>query len=154
MRISSRSLVRLGLVLAGALPYLSFALHGGPAWLSAWFRFQCHGRAERTVEFAGRLFPVCSRCMGIYSGLALAAVLAWPDVSARARRLWLVAAAALMVAEVVVQERTGHAPIHALRLLTGLLLAWPVALTLLAASPSAPTETARSPRPPRAPQID
>ena len=117
--------MRSALVLIGALPYLAFALGGGPLWLSQWFRFQCHGRADRTLSWGAQLLPVCSRCLGIYSGLALAGLLALPRISARARRLWLVSAAAGMVLEVSVQDGTGHAPIHLLRLVTGLLLAWP-----------------------------
>lgn len=120
------------LVLIGALPYLAFALDGGPPWLMRWFRFQCHGRPERTLTLAGRLFPVCSRCLGIYTGLALAGALAWPLLSRNARRAWLAFGALAMVSEVALQDGTHHAPFHALRLLTGLMLAWPVALILLA----------------------
>jgi uncharacterized membrane protein len=141
--------VRGALVAAGLLPYVAFALRGDRGFvaegLSAWFRFQCHGRADRSLSVAGEVFPVCSRCMGIYSGLALASLLALPRVSARARRAWLVGAAVAMVLEVQLQDRTGHAPIHALRLLTGLALAWPVALIVLAALAPAPTATDRSP---------
>jgi len=133
-------LIRGALVLAGALPYLAFALGGGPTWLARWFRFQCHGRIDRTLALGGQYFPVCSRCLGIYTGLALASILVIPKVSAPARRMWIVGAALAMVLEVYVQDASGHAPIHVLRLVTGLLLAWPVALTLVAAGSSAKEE--------------
>lgn len=132
IRMSRSGLIRIALVLGGALPYLAFAFDGGPRWLERWFRFQCHGRAERTLAFGGHPMPVCSRCLGIYTGLLLVGAVALPRLSPRARRAWIVGAAVAMVLEVWIQDSTGHAPIHALRLLTGLLLAWPIALTFIA----------------------
>jgi hypothetical protein len=66
--------------------------------------------------------------------LVLAALLARPQLTSRSRRAWILGAAALMVAEVFIQDRTGHPPIHAARLLTGLLLSYPVALTAIEAA--------------------
>lgn len=130
--------VRMALVLAGLLPFIAWALHdvapGAYRVLDGWFRFQCHARADRTLALAARLFPVCSRCLGIYFGLAAAAVIARPRLTPGARRVWLLAAAALMVAEVFVQDATGHAPFHHLRLATGVFLAWPVVLIVLDAA--------------------
>lgn len=132
------SLVRAALVLAGLLPFLAWALHdvapGAYGVLDGWFRFQCHARAERSLALGSRLLPVCSRCLGIYLGLSMAAAVARPRLTPRARRAWLVAAAALMVLEVFVQDATGHAPFHFLRLATGALLAWPVVLIVVAAA--------------------
>lgn len=129
-------MVRSALLAIGALPFISWSLSGTAAgeFLERWFRFQCHGRVERSLALAGQMLPVCSRCTGIYVGLAVAALIARPRLSARARRVWLVGAAGLMVTEVVVQDLTGHAPFHGLRLITGLLLAYPVALTVIDAA--------------------
>jgi len=129
-------MVRSVMLAIGALPFISWSLSGTAAGrvLEHWFRFQCHGRVERSVAMAGRMLPVCSRCLGIYVGLTVAAVVARPRLSSRARRVWLVGAAGLMVTEVLVQDLTGHAPLHALRLLTGLLLAYRVALTVIDAA--------------------
>ena len=41
------------------------------------FSFVCHQMTERSFHLAGQKFAVCSRCTGIYAGLA-AAVLAYP----------------------------------------------------------------------------
>lgn len=135
-----KAAIRGVLVIAGALPFISWSLswigESGPRVLAPWFRFQCHGLLDRTLALSGRYFPVCSRCLGIYAGLLIAAVVARPLLDARVRRGWLLAAATLMVLEVFVQDSTGHRPYHALRLLTGILLAWPVALTLIAAATS------------------
>ncbi len=132
----ARRVVRVALIATGILPFLAVIAPGSTVseLLAPWFRFQCHGLAERTIALAGRPFPVCSRCLGIYAGLSLAALLMRPLVSPHARRAWLVAAAIAMVAEVVVQDSTGHAPIHALRAATGLALAWPIALMVIAGS--------------------
>jgi uncharacterized membrane protein len=43
------------------------------------FSFVCHQIPERSFHLAGHKFGVCSRCTGLYSGLALAA-LAYPLV--------------------------------------------------------------------------
>jgi uncharacterized membrane protein len=43
------------------------------------FSFVCHQIPERSLHLAGHKFGVCSRCTGLYSGLALAA-LAYPLV--------------------------------------------------------------------------
>ena len=43
------------------------------------FSFVCHQIPERSFHLAGQKFGVCSRCTGLYSGLALAA-LAYPLV--------------------------------------------------------------------------
>lgn len=116
------------------LPFVPLAGPGSTVaeLLASWFRFQCHGLAERTVALGGRPFPVCSRCLGVYLGLALAAAVARPTIAAPARRIWIVVAAAAMVAEVSIQDLTEHPPIHWLRAATGIALAWPIALTLLA----------------------
>lgn len=128
-------------MLSGSLPFIHWSLSGmgspAAAVLAPWFQFQCHGLAERTLALGGRDFPVCSRCLGIYSGLLMAALVARPLIEAARRRLWIIAAAGFMVMEVLVQDLTRHPPYHLLRMLTGILLAWPVALTLMHAAPRA-----------------
>lgn len=135
-------MIRAALALAGALPFISWSLslmdERVPRLLAPWFRFQCHGLVERTLVLGGQPFPVCSRCLGLYGGLLVGGLLTLPSLTARARRVWLLGAAALMVLEVFVQDTTGHRPYHSLRLLTGLLLALPVALTLIAAMRTEP----------------
>jgi uncharacterized membrane protein len=125
-------LVRASMAIIGLFPLLQIV--APQSFLQRWFSLQCHGRLDRSVALFGHWFPVCSRCLGIYLGLTLGALLPLRSLSMRVRRAWLVAAAALMVLEVVIQDWTNHPPYHAARILTGVLLAWPVAQIVVAAS--------------------
>jgi uncharacterized membrane protein len=91
-----------------------------------WFELHCERDPARTLSLSGVPLAVCARCSGIYFGLGLGAALRWPRLSPRALRGWVLVAAALMVTDVAT-ERTGlHSAWPALRVLTGLLLAYPV----------------------------
>ena len=62
------------------------------------FSFVCHQIPERSFHLAGYKFAVCSRCMGIYSGLAVA-TLGYPLARSLKRTdtpslIWLFMAAA------------------------------------------------------------
>lgn len=129
MDVSHFTVIRAVLVAFGSLPFVSWSLSPrGIRALDPWFRFQCHGLAERTLAAGGHHFPVCSRCLGIYGGVLMAAIVARPRLSASQRSGWIVAAAMVMVADVMLRDTTHHA----VRLLTGAFLAWPIALTLIA----------------------
>lgn len=135
--VSRSTAIRFVLGSVGSLPFISWSLSrsgAGPGWLDRWFAFQCHGLFQRSLALGGSYFPVCSRCLGIYGGVLLAAAVARPRLDRTKLRGWLLGAAALMVIEVIIQERTGHRSSHSPRLLTGLLLAWPVVLTVLEAA--------------------
>lgn len=123
-----RRWIRIAMISFGLSPLAaSFLPPRLAAPLHAFFRVQCHGLADRTLHLAGRPLPVCSRCTGIYLGLALAAALPWPRLPAPALRVWLLAAAGLMAFDALVLE--DRAPI--LRVATGLLLAFPVVKLVL-----------------------
>jgi uncharacterized membrane protein len=124
-------LVRVFIALLGVSPMLHIVAPQG--FLARWFAFQCHGRLDRSVALFGHWFPVCSRCLGIYLGLTVGALLPLRSLSMTTRRAWLFAAAASMVLEVVIQDSMNHRPYHALRILTGVLLAWPVVQIVIAA---------------------
>jgi uncharacterized membrane protein len=52
--------------------------HGHPDFAAAIysaFSFVCHQIPERSFHLAGHKFGVCSRCTGLYSGLAMAALI-------------------------------------------------------------------------------
>jgi len=90
------------------------------------FSFLCHQIPERSFHLAGHQFAVCSRCTGIYSGFAVAA-LGYPLLRSLKRTdtpsiLWL----ALAVLPLVIDFGLTHFGIwqnnHLTRFLTGALL--------------------------------
>lgn len=128
--------VRVTLAVIGFSPLWVWAVSDIPAlsWLGApfdaWFSYQCHREPERSLEFLGRLLPVCNRCLGIYLGLGLGAAFMRPKLSVWPLRLWVGFAAAAMILDVWT-ESLGMRPESAtVRLLTGMLLAYPVAVAV------------------------
>jgi uncharacterized membrane protein len=111
------------------------------AALDAWFVFQCERDPART--FAG--VDVCARCFGIYLGFGLGGALGLPALSLRAVQRWIAGASALLLLDVA-SEELGYRPAWAaLRVATGLLLAYPVGLIVKAALvPAPPPLTSRS----------
>ncbi len=93
--------------------------------LEVWFDFQCHREPERLLPGLS-LVPVCARCFGIYTGIGLGALVMRPRLESRALFLWVAVAGALMILDVVSEALEMRPPSSALRLATGLLLAWPV----------------------------
>ena len=84
--------VRVAFVFVGTMP---FWLPLARAWLplgpvgqllDGLFILVCHRLPERTLQLAGVAMPVCSRCGGIFAGLALGIVVAWPRLSLRHAR--------------------------------------------------------------------
>lgn len=95
-----------------------------------WFELHCERDPARTLSLAGVPLAVCARCSGIYFGIGLGALWRAPALSARATRLWVGCGAALMLLDVLLEERGFHRPWAALRVLTGVLLAYPVGVGL------------------------
>ena len=87
----------VGLIVAA--PILHAAGHPGlAAAIYQTFSFVCHQIPERSFHLAGHQFAVCSRCTGLYSGLAFATLL-YPTVRSLKRPdtpriFWLFLAAA------------------------------------------------------------
>ena len=128
---------RGALIVVGLLPFLVFALgrvpglRGLASFLDQWFAFQCERDPARTPELGGAMLPVCVRCLGIYLGLGLGALVLRPRLKVWPLRLWVGVASVLMLADVG-SEYLGLRPAWApLRLLTGLLLAYPVGSSLV-----------------------
>jgi uncharacterized membrane protein len=89
--------------------------------------FICHQRPERSFQWDTVPWPVCARCLGLYVGAALSALIllltAHPSSLSPARaRLWISAAAAPAVASLVYEWTTGHVPSNLVRAATGFVL--------------------------------
>ncbi len=97
------------------------------------FMFVCHQLPERTIHVAGHAMPLCSRCAGIFSGLALGAILCWPRLTVKRARVLLALGGLLMLADVVTQDLGLHPVWHPTRLLSGGLLGWIACAALMTA---------------------
>ncbi len=127
-----RRALRVGLVAAGLFPWavtlLRAALPLGVVGvaLDALFVTVCHRLPERTLSLAGVAMPVCSRCAGIFAGVAVGALAAWPRAPARRWRAAITAAGAALFVDVVTQDLGLHPPWHPVRLATGLAFGYAI----------------------------
>ncbi len=115
--------------LVGDVPVLGAVAHA----FEAWFAFQCYRDPARTQHFLGELLPVCTRCLGIYLGLGLGALILRPRLSVWPLRIWVGLGAVFMLLDVATEfldMRPAWAP---LRLATGLFLAYPVGTAVVLA---------------------
>jgi len=144
--------VRPLLLLLGSLPILPELLSRVPGLatlgnaIEIWFSFQCHRDVSRSLSIWGKPFPVCARCLGIYWGLALGALLLRPRLTPKLLKLCVGSAMLVMLLDVLteaLQMRPESAP---LRLVTGLLLSWPISAQLgLLAQQSAASNVSHKP---------
>lgn len=91
----------------------------------------CHRLPERTITLAGIAMPLCSRCAGIFTGLALGAITLRPRLRIKHARIALVAAGLLMLADVLMQDLGIHPVWHTTRLVTGALVGWVASAALM-----------------------
>jgi uncharacterized membrane protein len=103
-----------------------------------WFELHCERDPARSLIIGGVPLAVCARCSGIYFGLGLGALVRFPVLSARATRLWVGLGAALMLLDVSLEDHGLHGGWPAVRVLTGVLLAYPVGVGLGALLARAP----------------
>lgn len=87
---------------------------------------------ERTLSFFGGPMVVCSRCAGIYAGIALGAILPSPRFSARHGRLAVLIALSMVLLDVGIQNYLLHSVNHAFRLATGAIAGWAACAFLVA----------------------
>lgn len=120
--LSSIALLPFLPVFAALLP----ATAGLERLLRVWFDLHCERDPARTLTFGGVPLAVCARCSGIYFGLGLGAAVRRPRLSPPALRGWVLTGAAFMVADVALERAGLHGAWAPLRVLTGLLLAYPV----------------------------
>jgi uncharacterized membrane protein len=90
------------------------------------FRLLCHRIPERILSVFGTPMPLCSRCLGLWLGGSLSAVLAWPALPLRALRVVVPIALGLMALEVLTQDLGLHPVFHPTRVLSGLLVSVPL----------------------------
>lgn len=110
--------------------------------LGAWFDVHCQRDPTRTPDLLGLPLAVCARCSGIYFGLGWGALFRRPRLTPPALRLWVAVASVLMLTDVVLERFGVHSAWTAARLLTGVLLAYPVGAGLGNALSPAPNKTA------------
>ena len=117
---------RLGLqalvLFAGLLPWLFALARVRTPALALAFRSLCHQMPERTLVLFGAPMLVCSRCAGLYAGVALGALFPYPLRWLPRGRALVLGSLALALADVVTQDLGLHPPFHPVRLATGLLL--------------------------------
>lgn len=103
--------------------------HGHPAFaftIYQSFSYVCHQIPERSFHLAGHQFAVCSRCTGLYSGFAVAALIYPLARSLRRtdtpRRLWLILAAVPLLIDFSLTYFGVRSNTHLTRFATGALL--------------------------------
>lgn len=111
----------------GALPWLLLSLPGSfDAFgkFGALFATLCHQRPERSLAHEGVHMVVCSRCAGLYLGMAIASLTLvprrWLNRAGWAIGLCVVPA----LIDVITQDLGLHAPWHPSRLVTGFVMGW------------------------------
>jgi uncharacterized membrane protein len=136
--------LRIALIVIGFSPVLTWLL-GYAALLEpltvplqAWFEFQCHQDPARSLAWLGAALPVCMRCLGIYLGLGLGALLLWPKLKPSELRGWVIIAALLLVADVASVTLALRPSLTSLRFITGFALSYPVGVALVRAAASGP----------------
>ncbi len=113
-------------VLPWALPFLRarLPLGGFGTAIDLVFLGMCHRRAARTIVLDGVAMPLCSRCAGIFLGVALAAAIGRPILAMRTWRVLFAIACALMLTDVVTQDLGLHPVWHPTRITSGLLVGY------------------------------
>jgi uncharacterized membrane protein len=107
----------------------------------------CHHWSGRVLLVGAKPMCVCSRCAGLYAGLAVGFVLSAPSVTTRTHSRLLALALGIAVVEVALQDAGVHAPYHPTRLATGAFVGWAAAAWMVEAAISRlPGSPGRGPR--------
>jgi len=116
-------LLRILAALIGVLPW-AFAIFGQHTLGVPLFRGLCHQSPERTLVICGAPMDVCSRCAGIYAGIAIGAVLPPFGYMARHGRTVVWIAISVVLLDVAVQNYLLNSINHGFRIATGLIAGW------------------------------
>jgi len=84
------------------------------------------------MHLFGFAMPMCSRCTGLDVGFGLGLAVARPYRGPKLMWSWVAVALALLLAEMVTQQRGLHPIWHVTRLATGALLAYPIGVAFAA----------------------
>lgn len=110
--------------LLGALPWIIVLFWGDSLLGMLLFRPFCHQRLERTLVVLEHPMVVCSRCAGIYLGMMLGSVFAWPMRTYPWFQNTIVFFGICMVLEVLSQELRFHDVYHPSRFTSGVLFSF------------------------------
>lgn len=136
-----KRIVLLGLTTLGVMLFLApfappilhaIGLHGLAEVLDSPWTLTCHRLPDRTMTMFGTKMPMCSRCTGIVTGLGLGLVVGRPYRGPNVLWITLGIASALLLIEMQTQNWGWHPIWHPTRILTGFLLAYPVAAAVRA----------------------
>jgi uncharacterized membrane protein len=95
------------------------------------YGLQCHQRVARSFALGGGMMPVCARCLGIYLGLGLGALVDRPRLRPNPFKAWILIGIVLLSVDVAT-EVVGLRPANAwFRAATGAFLAYGIALAIL-----------------------
>ena len=108
------------------LCFTEFRAPGFGRVLEAWFSLQCEREPSR--GFPG--VAVCARCLGIYVGLGLGALVGRPRLPLGWLQLWIALAALALLADTLTEAHALRPASASLRFFTGALLAYPIALVI------------------------
>jgi uncharacterized membrane protein len=116
------------IVLAPFLPpLLMLSGHPNLAELAdAPFTGMCHRMPERSLFIGSEVMPLCTRCLGLFEGLGLGLLIAWPFYGLRVLRITLSVAATFLFLELTTQDLGWHPVFHPTRLLSGFLASYPI----------------------------
>jgi uncharacterized membrane protein len=118
-----------------AAPYIaSLGQHGAYAVINAGFAPYCHQRSDRSYFVFGSQFPVCARCLGIYSGMLAGSVffsILWRRTGIPPGWI-IIAASAPMVLDGFTQLLGMRQSTNILRLTTGLVFGMAIPVYLIA----------------------
>ena len=110
----------------------AWGLHGIASALEWPWAMTCHRLPDRTMHLFGTLMPMCSRCTGLDVGFGLGLALGAPWRGFKLMWGWIAVAAAVLVVEMITQDRGLHPIWHFTRFATGALLAYPIGVALTA----------------------
>jgi len=101
--------------------------------LRAIYGLQCHQRVSRGFVVWGAALPVCARCLGIYAGLGLAALIGRPRLRPDPFKAWFLIGGLLLLVDVATEWVRLRPPAAWLRAATGAFLSYGIGLAILLA---------------------